>query len=168
VLAGGIGVYYTGSPSSTASKRSLTAVSAEQASSVAPAFETTRRSDAAAFVDSVWGRRVTVPAIDGAQLEGVGQFRTTDDARTPVFLHSDGTTRFTTFVYSYAVLSQIESDLTLSPTLRDALGTAHQVVSADGETADGALLWRDRDDVFVTVAPSLPPDSLRARLRPQG
>lgn len=170
VLAGGIGVsYYTESSSSpSTSSRSLVEVSAGRASSVKPMLETTRRSEAVAFVDSVWGRRVTVPAIDGAELEGVGQFRATDDTKTPVFLHTDGTTRFTTFVYSYALLSQIESDVTLSPELRDALGTAHQVVDADGETSDQALLWRDRDDVFVTVAPAVSPDSLRARLRPQG
>ena len=170
VLAGGIGVsYYTESSSSpSTSSQSLVAVSAERASSVTPMLETNRRSEAAAFVDSVWGRRVTVPAIDGAELEGVGQFRATDDTKTPVFLHTDGTTRFTTFVYSYALLSQIESDVTLSPELRDALGTAHRVVDADGETSGRTLLWRDRDDVFVTVAPSLPPDSLRTRLRPQG
>ncbi|MFB6278608.1 MAG: hypothetical protein ABEK75_03810 [Salinibacter sp.] len=170
VLAGGIGVsYYTASsPSPSTSSRSLVAISAERASSVTPMLETSRRSEAAAFVDSVWGRRVTVPAIDGAELEGVGQFRATDDTKTPVFLHTDGSTRFTTFVYSYALLSQIESDVTLSPELRDALGTAHQVVDANGETSDRALLWRDRDDIFVTVAPALSPDSLRARLRPQG
>ncbi|PSQ81507.1 MAG: hypothetical protein BRD41_02390 [Bacteroidetes bacterium QS_1_63_11] len=170
VLAGGIGVsYYTESSSSPSTpSQSLVAVSAERASSVTPMLETNRRSEAAAFVDSVWGRRVTVPAIDEAELEGVGQFRATDDTKTPVFLHTDGTTRFTTFVYSYALLSQIESDVTLSPELRDALGTAHRVVDADGETSGRTLLWRDRDDVFVTVAPSLPPDSLRARLRPQG
>jgi hypothetical protein len=169
VLAGGIGVsYYTESSSSpSTSSQSLVAVS-ERASSVTPMLETNRRSEAAAFVDSVWGRRVTVPAIDGAELEGVGQFRATDDTKTPVFLHTDGTARFTTFVYSYALLSQIESDVTLSPELRDALGTAHRVVDADGETSGRTLLWRDRDDVFVTVAPALSPDSLRARLRPQG
>ncbi len=170
VLAGGIGVsYYTASsPSPSTSSQSLVAVSAERAGSVTPMLETSRRSEAAAFVDSTWGRRVTVPAIDGAELEGVGQFRATDDTKTPVFLHTDGSTRFTTFVYSYALLSQIESDVTLSPELRDALGTAHQVVDADGEASDRALLWRDRDDIFVTVAPALSPDSLRARLRPQG
>lgn len=170
VLAGGIGVsYYTASSSSpSTSSRSLVAISAERASSVTPRLETSRRSEAAAFVDSVWGRRVTVPAIDGAELEGVGQFRATDDTKTPVFLHTDGSTRFTTFVYSYALLSQIESDVTLSPELRDALGTAHRVVDADGETSGRALLWRDRDDIFVTVAPALSPDSLRTRLRPQG
>lgn len=169
VLAGGIGVsYYTGSSSSSVSTRSVVAFSADQADSVTPTLETNSRSEAAAFVDSSWNRRVTVPAIDGAELEGVGHLRTTDDTEIPVFLHTDGTTRFTTLVYSYALLSQIESDVTLSPELRDALGTAHQVVDADGEAPERALLWRDRDDIFVTVAPALSPDSLRARLRPQG
>jgi hypothetical protein len=170
VLAGGIGVsYYTESASpSTPSSRSLVAFSAEQADSVTPVHETNTRSEATAFVDSAWNRRVAVPTIDGAELKGVGRVRATDDTEIPIFVHTDGNTRFTTFVYSYALLRRIESEATLSPEIRDALAEAHQVMDADGETPKRGLLWRDRDDIFVTVAPTLSPDSLRARLRPQG
>lgn len=170
VLAGGIGVsYYTeSSTSSPASSRSLGAFSAEQAESITPTHKTNSRSEAAAFVDSAWNRRVSVPAIDGAELQGVGQLRTSGDAEIPVFVHTDGNLRFTTFVYSYALLSRIESQATMSPELRNALATAHRVVDTEDKTSEGTLLWRDRDDIFVTVAPTLSPDSLRARLRPQG
>jgi hypothetical protein len=170
ILAGGIGAfYYTESASSSAtSSRSLITFSAEQAGSITPTVETTSRSEAAAFVDSAWNRRLTVPGIDGAELKGVGQLRTTDDMRIPVFVHMDGDTRFTTFAYSYALLNQIKSTATLSPELRNALATAHRAVNTADKTPERALLWRDRDDIFVTVAPTLSPDSLRARLRLQG
>lgn len=169
VLAGGIGVsYYTqSSPSTSSSTRSLVAFSAEQAGSIAITQETSSRAEAAALIDSAWNRRVTVPLIEDAELKGVGQLRTGNGTEIPVVVHADGSTRFTTFVYNYALLRRIESEATLDPRTRNALGTAHQLVDAENETPERALLWRDRDDIFVTVAPTLSTDSLRTRLRPQ-
>lgn len=170
VLVGGLGLsyYIESSPAASSSpSRSLVAFSAEQASSITVTQETNSRPEAAAVVDSAWNRRVTVPAIEGAELEGVGQLRTTGGTEIPVVLHADGTTRLTTFIYNYALLRRIGSEATLSPEIRGALTNAHQLVDADGKTSERALLWRDRDDIFVTVAPALPTDSLRARLRPQ-
>ena len=169
VLAGGIGIsYYTGPSSASSSpSQSLVAFSAAQAGSLPPSLETSSRSEGAAYVDSVWDRRLTVPRIRGAAFEGVSRLRTSTDADIPVFVHTDDSTRFTTFAYSYALLDQLESEATLAREVRTALSQAHRVVASDQAHSDRGVLWRDRDDIFVTVAPTLPTDSLRARLRPQ-
>lgn len=169
VLAGGIGIsYYTGfSSASSSPSQSLVAFSASHAGSMTPSLETSSRVEGTAYVDSVWDRRLTIPQIRGATFEGVSRLRTPAGADVPVFIHTDDSTRFTTFAYSYALLDQLESEATLGREVRTALSQAHQVVGSDHAQSEQGVLWRDRDDIFVTVAPTLPTDSLRARLRPQ-
>lgn len=169
VLAGGLGVAYMMQPSSapSPSSTSLVAFSAERAETVTPELATNDRSEAEAFVESTWGRQIQVPSIEGAQLQGVGRVRTAGDAEIPVFLYADtgDSTRITTFAYSYALIDQIESTATLDAQIREELARRNHLVADTGASRTG-LLWRDRDDIFVAVAPSTSADSLRARLRP--
>lgn len=169
VVAGGIGVSYVTQSSSapSPSSTSLIAFSAEQAGSVAPDVRTSNRAKAKAYVESTWERRIQVPAIEGAQLQGVGRIRTGDDTEIPVFLYTerDDSSRIATFAYSYALVDQIESTVTLATGIREALAQRNHPVAPEHASGTG-LLWRDRDDIFVVVAPSIPADSLRSRVRP--
>lgn len=169
VLAGGTGLWYffhlPASPSPSSSSQSLGAFSAQHADAVTPEYETSRRSDAESFVDSTWNRRVTVPSFGGAALQGVGRVRTNGAVDIPVYLYTADTATIATFAYSYAVVDQLEDEATLSTPLRTALAEGHRPVT-DEEESGKALLWRDRDDIFVAVSPSLPADSLRTRLQP--
>lgn len=168
VLAGGIGVSYmreSSSPSS--SSPSLVAFSAERAGAIRPDLTTSSRSEAKAYVESTWNRQMQLPAIEEARIQGVGQVRPVEDVEIPVLLYADTTdgTRIATFAYSYALVDRLEDAVTLDTGIRDALTRRNRLVSTEQAGARG-LLWRDRDDIFVAVAPSLPPDSLRSRLRP--
>ena len=170
VLAGGIGVWYATQPSSapSSSSTSLIAYSSERADSVSPDLITSSRPTAEAYVESAWNRQIEVPNIKGTRLQGVGRIRATNGVEIPVLLYANATsdsTRITTFAYSYALVDRIEATATLDTGVREALARRHHLVTDEDEGAKG-LLWRDRDDIFVVVAPSLSADSLRARLRP--
>jgi len=169
VLAGGIGVSYlreSSSPSSS-SGTSLVAFSAERADAVALDKTTRDRSEAQAYLKSTWDRQIRLPTVKGARLRGVGRVRTAGDVQIPVVLYADSAdgARIATFAYNYALVGRIGDTVTLDTEIRDALARRNRLVS-DEQTETQGLLWRDRDDIFVTVAPSLPADSLRARLRP--
>lgn len=169
VLAGGIGVSYlreSSSPSSSSSP-SLVAFSAERAGAIRPDLTTSSRSEAEAYVESTWNRQIQLPAVEGARVQGVGQVRPAEDVEIPVLIYADtiDDTRIATFAYSYALADRIEDTATLDTGIRDALARRNRLVSNEQPGARG-LLWRDRDDIFVAIAPSLPPDSLRSRLQP--
>ncbi len=169
VLGGSIGVSYlreSPSPSSSSSP-SLVAFSAERAGAIRPDLTTSSRSKAEAYVESTWNRQIQLPAIKGARVQGVGQVRPAEDVEIPVLLYADTSdnARIATFAYSYALADRIEDTATLDTEIRDALARRNRLVSNEQAGARG-LLWRDRDDIFVAIAPSLPPDSLRSRLRP--
>lgn len=169
VLAGGIGVSYlreSSSPSSS-SGTDLVAFSAERADAVALDETTNDRSEARAYLKSTWNRQIRLPTVKGARLQGVGRARTGGDVQIPVVLYADTAdgARIATFAYSYALVDRIGNTVTLGTGIRDALARPNHLVS-DEQAETRGLLWRDRDDIFVAVAPSLPADSLRARLRP--
>ena len=170
VVAGGIGVTYVMQSSPTPSSppsTGLVAFSAEQARTVTPDRALTSRSEAADYVQSTLGRQLEVPGITGAQLRGVGRVRS-GGVEIPVFLYEDAgeSTRIAIFAYSYALIDRMAATTTLDTQVRSELARRnHLVTHTDGST--GGLLWRDRDNIFVAVAPSLSTDSLRARLQPR-
>lgn len=168
VLAGGTGLWYFLQPSASSSpsmsSQSLVAFSAQYADSVVPDVKTSRSAVAETFVDSTWNRRVAVPSFEGAGLQGVGRVHTDGDIDVPVYLYTTDTDTIATFAYNYALVNQLGDEVTLSTELRTAL--AEDQRRAAEEDAGEGLLWRDRDDIFVAVSPSLPADSLRTRLRP--
>ncbi|MFB6273840.1 MAG: hypothetical protein ABEL51_13180 [Salinibacter sp.] len=165
VLGGGITVSYLfpASPASSASAQSLTAFSVQQSEAVTSEFETRSPARAKAYVDSVWNRAVTVPSIDGAPLRGVGRLRTDEGVDIPAFLYKNENAPITTFAYNYALVDQLKNEASLSTNVRAALAESNAFVSG-AATSNSALLWRHRDDIYVTIAPTLPPDSLRHRL----
>lgn len=169
VLAGGIGVWYWTGPSPTPSSSlpGLAPFSAERASSVTPELTTRSRAEADSYIESTWDRQIRVPQIQGARLQGVGRVRATEDTEIPVLLYTDigDSARIAAFAYSYALVDRLKATVTLNPEVREELAQRRRLVSDAQERGTG-LLWRDRDDIFVAVAPSLPADSLRSRLQP--
>jgi len=168
VLGGGLGVSYLTGPSSVSSSvtPSLTAFSAEQAGAVTPERTTTQPLEAEAYLDSTWGRQVRLPSIENAQLQGVGRLRAPGNTEIPVVLYADDQeARIAAFVYSYALLDRLDGTVTLDTQVRSQLAQRNQLV-ADGKATGPGLLWRDRANIFVVVSPSLPPDTLRARVQP--
>lgn len=168
VVAGGIGVtsLLRSSSAPSSPSKSLVAFSAERAQSVVPERRTTDRSEAARYVESTWGRQIELPRLTDAKLQGVGRVRS-EGADVPVFLYTTAGNEgdIAIFAYSYALVDRMAATATLDTQVRSELARRNQLVAHADASAEG-LLWRDRDDIFIAVAPSLSTDSLRARLRP--
>lgn len=170
-IAGLVALFpFSSSPPSSASAPSgpnLVAFSAQRAPSVSPRLTTKSPSKATAYVESTWDRQVPVPEVRGATLRGVGQLRAAGSVEVPVFLYNNTNpkARVAIFAYSYALVDRLGTAATLSTSIRDSLAPSKHLVSHESD-GRGGLLWRNRDDIFVAVSPTLPPDSLRGRLNP--
>jgi len=153
--------------SSSESELGLVAFSARQAESISPALTTSSPAEARAYVESTWNRRVSVPTVRGARLQGVGQLHMADTASAPVFLYADtdDSTQAAIFAYSYALIDRMKDQVTLDAALREELARSKHLVAASDSMQEG-ILWRLQDDVFVAVAPSDRAEQLRARVRP--
>lgn len=169
LLAGGLGVSYLTGTSSTSSSPppGLVAFSAEQTGAVTTERALTQPSAVEAYLDSTRGRQVRLPAIEGAELEGVGKLRANGDTEIPVVLYADTEdgSRVAAFVYSYALIDRLENATALDTQIRARLAEAHQLVADDKASTTG-VLWRDRANIFVVVSPSLSPEALRTRVQP--
>lgn len=168
VAASAIGVaYWSRSPSLPPSTAPLSAFSAQHLQAVELALSTDRPERAKAYVASTWNRDITVPAVSGSDLRGIGHLRLPDGPDIPVFLYGDpaDTGRIAIFAYSYALVDELEPQATLGRTQRQALAENRHLVTRQ-DSANARIIWRDQDDIFVAVAPSLSPEELSGRIRP--
>jgi len=115
---------------------------------------------------TVWNRRVTVPKIVNASFSGFERARINEETAVPVFGYADNQVdeRIVIFAYTYALLDRLASDLSLSTDLRQSLRDDARVIEAPSECAS-AVLWRNRDDIFIAVATHLSVEALRDRIK---
>lgn len=172
LLAGGAGAAYVLQPGASSSpppeRPDLISFSAAQAPGLSVAKPTSSAGAAETHIASTWNRRVRVPTIAGAALQGVGRVAAENGGPgVPVLLYSDSTTsaRIAAFVYTYALVDDLQAAAPLNTQVRSQLAERNRPVAQTRDSASG-LLWRNRDDIFVAVSPSLSADSLRPRLRP--
>lgn len=146
-----------------ASEPGLVAYSIEQASAVRPEMETSQPQEAEAYVESTWNRSIALPTIDGFELEGVGHITPGNGVDVPVLLYtsSEDTARTSVFVYNYALIDRMEGNAPMRAPLRNELATGNEVHSAEG-----GLLWRHEDDIYIAVPPTENADALRDRIQP--
>ena len=132
--------------------------SLEAASRLRLVLETDTPAEARQFVRDEFGWRVGVPVFEAAALRGVAIAQTAPSVEVPVFLYADAEGRdVAVFTYSYALLDQVPDRLRLTDAdYADLDGGVPFVRRADGQDV---VLWRDRDDIYVTVS-DLPPDAL--------
>lgn len=121
-------------------------------------LETDTPSEARRFVRDEFGWRVGVPVFEVAPLRGVAIAQTAPAVEVPVFLYSDGAGNdVAVFAYSYALLDQVPDRLRLAAADYDDLDDGEPFVRHAG--GRDVVLWRDRDDIYVTVT-DLPPETL--------
>lgn len=133
-------------------KANLIALSASQAVEVEANFQTTSAEQAERYVYDRLGRRVTVPSIDRAALQGVSICDISEGAEVPVLVYSDtrGTGSVVVYIYSYAFLDRYGESLVLG---RDILGQIEEEGNFDLHDlgAEKALVWRRSDDILVAI-----------------
>jgi hypothetical protein len=133
---------------------------------VTAAHSTADPEEASAYIRETWGRRVSVPSIEGAPLQGVGRLQAGSGVTVPVVVYADPSeeARIALYAFSYALLDRLGNRGTLDRSLRAKLAANRSLLNDEHDNR-GVVLWRQRDDIFVAVAPHLDPSSLRARLQ---
>jgi len=123
-------------------------------------------SAASAHIQSIWNRRVSAPSIEGSVLRAVGRVRVSNATDVPVliFVDTERATQIHAFAFSYAVLDATRDRVLLKRDLRTKLA-ANNAILVDEHDGRAVALWRQRDDIFVVVAPDIDPESLRSRIR---
>ena len=160
---------------------SLMQFSVEQAEAIRRIRDVNDPDTAARTLRREFGRRISVPQIDEARLAGIASL-SLDTLSIPVLVFVDSTDAsagaaseagdeagqaipgaIPAYVYSYALIDQIEVLARLDDDLAERLDTADRVLTR--ETDGRALfIWRRGDDVFVAVAGN--GDALASRIRP--
>lgn len=168
VTAGIGGANYLISSSSPppAPAASIVDISVQRADGVQPALDTPDPERAAAFIRRTWNRRVSVPTIQNASLNGVGRLSMEMNTEVPVLRYRDDDSgaSILAFAFNYALMDSLGERATLDRQRRAKLASNQHVLTA--QRSDRAvLLWRQRDDIFVIVAPNTDADSLRARIQ---
>lgn len=165
LVAGGIGgLSYM--PSSGSSGQGVVELSVGRAADLTTALRTQSASEAATYIRQTWNRRVSVPSIEGATLQGVGRLAVDDRAEVPALLYRDDETdrRIVAYAYNYALVDRLGDRARLAQDLRGELA-ANDALLPRQRSGRGVVLWRQRDDIFVVVAPDSDAEALRARIR---
>jgi DNA-directed RNA polymerase specialized sigma24 family protein len=165
VVAGGVGglSYVT---SSAPSAQSVVELSVSRAADLSPGLRTQSSPEAARYIRQTWNRRVSVPALDGATLQGVGRLGVDDRGEVPALLYRDDETdaRIVAYVFNYALVDRLGDRARLTQDLRGELA-ANDAPLPRQRAGQGVVLWRQRDDIFVLVAPDSDAEALRSRLQ---
>lgn len=166
ISAGLFGLFSLLQPTAESSP-SLVDLSARQANSIRPQLESSDPTELETYVQQTWNRRVSVPTIEQAQLQGIGRFHVTDEVEVPVFLYSDSadSSRLAAFAYSYALLDRLGPQTALDANLRSQLAKNEEMLERQTEDR-GVVLWRHRDDIFIAVSPSHDSARLHDRIQP--
>ena len=162
----------TPEPEPTQGAMSLVELSANRIGRVQALAQTPDPDSVAATIRSEFGRQLRVPRIEQAGVSGVGVLDL-GPAQVPAILYADSTVAqsplpvIKTLVYSYALIDKLDGLANLDPELRRGLETADSVmVRTSGEAR--VALWRNADDVFVTIATNTEGDAadLGERIEP--
>lgn len=169
VLAAGFAgwtYFFSSPPASPPPSQSVVALSVQQASDVTAAQPTGTADEAAAYIRKTWDRRVSIPAIEGASLKGVGRLQAGSGVTVPVLLYDDPPEKdqIAVCAFNYALLDRLGKRGTLDRTLRAKLA-ANQSLLDEEHNNRSVVLWRQQDDIFVAVAPHLDSSALRPRIR---
>jgi hypothetical protein len=166
VLGAGVGgAIYVFSPSSPPGTTNLITLSIQRAPTLEVAHPAQSPDDAAEYVRRVWNRQVSVPSITDASLQGISEASWADQS-VPVFLYTDTRTnqRMTVYAFNYALLDRMDSLAVLKRKVRTQLASASAPLFRR-QSGQGVAVWRQRDDIFVLIAPGLNADTLRSRLQ---
>ena len=159
-----VGALYVFTSSSPPTPSTLIELSVQRAPDLDLAHPAQSTDAAAEYVRRVWNRELAVPSITDASLQGIGE-ATWADQSVPVLLYTDTRTdrRIAVYAFNYALVDQLDSLAVLTRKVRTQLASAQSPLLRR-QSGQGVALWRQRDDIFVLVAPGLTETTLRSRL----
>lgn len=145
----------------------LVEMAVRNSSSLKATHKTSSPDTAAAHLQRTWNRQIRLPTLQEATLQGLGRLSLSDSAAVPVLLYTDAESnrQIATYAFNYALLDQSHTHVVLDRTLRTDLATPDTLL-AQTHSNHGVVLWRNRDDIFVAVAPQMTAQTLRSRIAP--
>ena len=164
-LSGGIvGTLYVFTSPSPPASTTLIALSVQRTPNLEVAHPVRSPDAADTYVRRVWNRRLSVPSITDASLQGVSDASWGDES-VPALLYSDTRTdqRMALYAFNYALLDQLDSLAVLTQEVRTHLASANAPLVRQ-QSGQSVAVWRQRDDIYVLVASGLDADALRSRL----
>lgn len=167
LIAGVGGASYLLSSGSPPSATSIVDLSIRHADRVRVTATTSAPPEAAQYIRQTWDRTLSVPSIEGATLRGVGQLPLSDDVVVPTLLYADDESggQIVAYAFNYALINQLENRANLDRELRAKLAANDAFLDQQHPDRD-LVMWRQRDDIFVVVAPpEMDADALRSRIR---
>ena len=164
-VGGGLAGLSYFSPPGPASQN-VVELSVRRSSGLETALRTESASEAAAFIRRTWNRRLAVPGLEGASLQGVGRLSVEGAGEIPALLYGDDETgaQIVAYAYNYALVDRLGDRARLPRELRTELA-ANDTPLARQRSGRGVVLWRHQDEIFVMVAPNTDAEALRSRLR---
>jgi hypothetical protein len=157
--------FFSSTEPASPSPSSIVEFSVRHTDGVAPTLDTADPTEAAAHIRRTWGRRVSVPTISGASLTGVGRLPLDAAGSVPVLRYRDDDSgdRLLAYAFNYALTDALGDRATLDRRRRTQLA-ANQDLLAEQRPDQAVVLWRQRDDIFVLVAPDAQAQALRSRV----
>ncbi len=166
ILAVGALGYFASRSLEREPETNLITLALQQADAVRPTIRTDSPQQAEDFVRRELGWRLTLPTIDQAALTGVGLREVAPGVTVPVFLYDDtldtDASTLSLYVFSYALLDQHKEHIQLEPEILRQIQN-HQQFDLHDLGHRNALVWRNRDDIYVAITPS-DPEALRKRI----
>jgi len=167
ILAVGALGYFASRSLEREPETNLITLALQQADAVRPTIRTDSPQQAEDFVQQELGWRLTLPTIDQAALTGVGLREVAPGVTVPVFLYDDtldetDATALSLYVFSYALLDRHKEHIQLEPEILRQIQD-HQQFDLHDLGQRNALVWRNRDDIYVAITPG-DPEALRKRI----
>jgi DNA-directed RNA polymerase specialized sigma24 family protein len=131
---------------------SLIALMAREADDAEPSLQTSNPELAEQYVLEQFGFSVTLPEIDQADLTGAGISELAEGVEIPIFLFEDASTgeSFILYACNYAMLDRYRDRVTLQEDVLNQIADDEHFDLHD-LGADKALIWRNRDDIFIAI-----------------
>ena len=165
-LVGGNYLLSSTTPAHAPPSSSIIDFSVQRADRIDMSVDTEDPKEAAAYIRRTWNRRVSPPTIEGASLTGVGHLPAKMGASVPVLRYRDRESRaeLLAFAFNYALMDTLGEQATLNRERRAKLA-ANQGLLSEQRRDRAVVLWRQRDDIFVIVAPDISTSTLRSRIQ---
>ncbi len=154
----------TTSPEGPSPQVDLVPFSIQHVEALELTIRTSSHTEAETFILRQFDRRVAVPGIAGAALEGAGHLPVGRSVCAPILRYLDRATGapVTVYAYSYALLDLAHPRVLLAPAVRRRLAASENRFSLKTNEYQ-IVIWRRNDDIMLALAP-LDVEALEMRL----
>ncbi len=149
-LAGAV-TYYLRHRATPFSETNLLELAASDADNVESSVRSQNPAELERYVLDQAGWQLAIPTIDGYRLEGGSVREVTSGVNLPVFIYTGPGPRIVVYAATYHLLDQGTGKIALAADVLQQLEDDRHLDIHDFG-AEQAIVWRDRDDLFIAIA----------------